>query len=125
MAVSRSDGEDVGEGVGEDAEDEEPGANHDEHGAAPSLDARRTRLQPGDGAFLGPGDQDREGEHERHDDDCGRDEGAEGGGEAAGAECMSGQTGQDGARSAKAGQQVEEPERGVSGHRVSPAEAGL
>lgn len=121
MTVSRSDREEAGEGVGEDPENEEPGADHDEHGAAPSLDARRTGLQPGDGAFLGPGDQDREGEHEGHDDGSGRDEGAEGGGEAAGAECVSGQTGQDGTRSAEPGQQVEEPKGGVPSHRVSPA----
>ncbi len=110
----RSDGEEAGEPLGEDAKDEEPDTDADEDGTAPFLDRWSGGLEAFHGGLLGSGDEDREDEHQRDDDHGSGGESDDGGGEAAGCECVSGQTGQDRTRSTETGKEIEESEGGVA-----------
>ncbi len=56
----RSDGEEAGEPLGEDAKDEEPDTDADEDGTAPFLDRWSGGLEAFHGGLLGFGDEDRE-----------------------------------------------------------------
>lgn len=112
------------ERLGKESEDEDPGTDDEEHRAAPPLDPGCPGSEALQGFLSSPGDQESEPEGEDHQHRRGGGEGEGGGLQAPGGQGVSGQTGQDGAGSAEAGQQIAKPKQDVAPERALPALTG-
>lgn len=110
--------------MGEDAEGEEPGADHDQDSASPAFQVGRVRPERLDDALLSGRDGVGEREHERDDGEGGEGKGEQCCVEAAEGDGVSGQTDQDRPGSAEAGREVAEPEQREPELWPLPAELG-
>lgn len=115
---SRLHGEEVREGVGEDGEHDEPGADPEQHEPAPPFDGGRLRLDPLHGRLLSARDARGGREQEGDDHERRNGEGGHGSGEPSDHERVPGETRQDRTRSAEPGQDVAEAEDREGGHRA-------
>lgn len=116
----RSDREDAFEELGEDRQGEEPRPDRNQQPPAPPFDGRCLSLDPFDRSLFSARHRERRGENEADEDDRRSDERGERRPETADGECVPGQTGQDWTRSAKARQNVDEPEETESRRLMFP-----
>jgi len=92
------------------AQDDKPDANEDQDAPTPLLDLSSFSFHCCHKLLLSQGNRQRQGKHQQYDDQGGDSECGEGGCCTASCQCVSGQTGQNGASSAKAGQDIAKTE---------------
>lgn len=101
-------GKEAGEKVGPDGEGQQPDAHHKQYQAAPALHLLRPLFQGIDQPLLRRTNEDCQRKHEQGHGQRGNHEGCQRRAAPAADQCVPGQTGQDGARSTKPGQDIAE-----------------
>lgn len=113
------------EEFGEDADRDRPEANDNEDNTTPALHTWCFSAQPGDEFVLRCPDRQCQAEDQQDDYETSDTEGSERGEQTADRQRVPDQTGQDRASSAKARQDVDEPEQAEAERRVFTAQASL